>query len=334
MGAEQLSLHVAQAALDGSAMSFKFGSRPELITIITELHKGSSRVAGSPHAATDMTEDQARLYGERFVDKWGDADGSRLVTGARGWELFRVQPDGSFGAGLCARPSWGKATAAAVGVPPEGIFPADAERDEFGVLVLSAPPMSKHQRKEHVRAADRAYQQAETALVAAAAEAEGDARAAVAELGRVCAQRSELREAVYAPKLATAVADVLSADPTLEGAITAYVQTHGAVMMLKLRSEASKVGHGDAAAKSEAAQELMRLLPTVTASGAVIMVGQANAPKLCFSSGTQKRYRCKWCNLPYESSDAVRRHGGQHHAVHFQPKKRYNPSYYCVEETY
>ena len=213
MGAEQLALHVAQAALDGSAMSFKFRSRPELVDIIAELHKGSARVAGSPHAATDMTDDQARLYGERFVDKWGEKDGCRLVTGARGWELFQAQPDDSFGACLCARPSWGKATAAAVGVPPKGIFPADAERDEFGVLILSAPPVSKHQRKEHARAADSAYQQAETALVAAAAEAEGGARAAVAELGRVCAQRSGLREAVYAPKLATAVAGVLSADP-------------------------------------------------------------------------------------------------------------------------
>ena len=115
------------------------------------------------------------------------------MTGARGWELFRVQPDDSLGEGLCARPSWGKATAAAVGVPPEGIFPADAERDEFGVKVLTAPPVSKEARKEHARAVDLAYQQAETALVAAAAEAEGGAQAAVAELGRVCAERSGLQ---------------------------------------------------------------------------------------------------------------------------------------------
>jgi hypothetical protein len=56
-------------------------------------------------------------YAERFVDTWGVADGCRLVTGARGWELHRVQPDGSLGAGLCARPSWGKAKAAAKGEP-------------------------------------------------------------------------------------------------------------------------------------------------------------------------------------------------------------------------
>jgi hypothetical protein len=112
VGAEQLALHVAQAALDGSAMSFKFRSRPELVDIIAELHKGSARVAGSPHVAADTTDDQARLYGERFVDKWGEKDGCRLVTGARGWELFQVQPDDSFGACLCARPSWGTATAA------------------------------------------------------------------------------------------------------------------------------------------------------------------------------------------------------------------------------
>ena len=116
-------------------MSFTFRSRPKLVDIIAELHKGSTRVAGSPHVAADMTDDQARLYAERFVTTWGDADGCRLVTGGRGWELFRVQPDGTLGAGLCARPSWGKATAAAVGVPPKGIFPADAERDEFGVLL-------------------------------------------------------------------------------------------------------------------------------------------------------------------------------------------------------
>ena len=138
-------------------------------------------------------------------------------------------------------------------------------------------PVSKHQRKEHARAADRAYQQAETALVAAAAEAKGGARAAVAELGRVCAQRSGLREAVYAPKLATAVAGVLSADPTLEDKITDYVQTHGVVMMLKLRgvmlSKAIKVGFENAAAKSEAAQEYMRLDPTLKAGGAVVKVG-------------------------------------------------------------
>jgi hypothetical protein len=72
----------------------------------------------------------------------------------------------------------------------------------------------------------------------------------------------------------------------------------------------------------------MHLLPNLTAGGAVTMVGMVNAPKHCYSSGTQTRYRCKWCNLPYESSDLVRRHGGKHHAEHFQPKERYKPSYY------
>ena len=96
----------------------------------------------------------------------------------------------------------------------------------------------------------------------------------------------------------------------------------------------TKVGFDNAAAASEAAQEHMRLLPTLTAGGAVVSIGRANAPKHCYSSGAQTRYRCKWCNLPYESSDLVRRHGGQHHAEHFQPKKRYKPTYYCVEETY
>ena len=47
VGVEQLELHVAQAALNGSAMSFKFRSRPELVAIIAELHKGSARVVGS-----------------------------------------------------------------------------------------------------------------------------------------------------------------------------------------------------------------------------------------------------------------------------------------------
>ena len=72
----------------------------------------------------------------------------------------------------------------------------------------------------------------------------------------------------------------------------------------------------------------MHLLPNLTAGGAVTMVGMVNAPKHCYSSGTQTRYRCKWCNSPYESSDLVRRHGGKHHAEHFQPKERYKPSYY------
>ena len=78
----------------------------------------------------------------------------------------------------------------------------------------------------------------------------------------------------------------------------------------------------------------MRLLPTLTARGAFTRISHANAAKHCYSSGTQTRFRCKWCNLPYESSDKVRQHGGKHHAEHFQPKKRYKPSYYCVEETY
>jgi hypothetical protein len=93
--------------------------------------------------------------------------------------------------------------------------------------------------------------------------------------------RSGLREAMYAPKyltkLAAAVADVLSADPMLEGKITAYVQTHGVVMMLQLRGESVKVGHDNAAAKSEAAQEHMRLDPNLTTGGAVIKVGNENA---------------------------------------------------------
>ena len=324
---------MAQAALDGSAMSFAFRSRPKLVDIIAELHKGSTRVAGSPHVAADMTDDQARHYAERFVTTWGDADGCRLVTGGRGWELFRVQPDGTLGAGLCARPSWGKATAAAVGVRPEGIFPAEAARDEFGVLALSAPPVSEQKRKEHARAADRAYRQAEKALVAAAAE-EGGARTAVAELRSVCAERSGVREAVYAPKLAAAVAGVLAADPTLEGKITAYVQTHGIVMMLQLRGDAIKVGFTNVAEVSDAAQELMRLNPNLSAGGAVTMVGKANAFKHCTSSGKQTRYRCKWCNSPYSSRDVLRQHAVKQHAEHFLPKQRYSLSHYGVEEVY
>ena len=64
-------------------MSFAFRSRPKLVDIIAELHKGSTRVAGSPHVAADMTDDQARLYAERFVTTWGDADDVALVEASK-----------------------------------------------------------------------------------------------------------------------------------------------------------------------------------------------------------------------------------------------------------
>ena len=64
------------------------------------------------------------------------------------------------------------------------------------------------------------------------------ARAPMAQLLRVCAERSGLLEAVFAPKLAAAMADVLSADSSLGGAIETYVQTHKVAMMLQLRGEA------------------------------------------------------------------------------------------------
>ena len=89
------------------------------------------------------------------------------------------------------------------------------------------------------------------------------------------ATRSGLREAVYAPKLAAAVAGVLAADPTLEDKITAYVQTHEVIMMLQLRGDAIKLGFTNAAEASDAAQELMRLDPNLSAGGAVIKVGFA-----------------------------------------------------------
>ncbi len=103
---------------------------------------------------------------------------------------------------------------------------------------------------------------------------------------------------------------------------------------LKAGGAVTKVGFENAAATSEAAQELMRLLPTLKAGGAVTKVGQANAPKHCYSSGAQTRYRCKWCNSPYESLNGVRKHGCKHHAEHFNPNRSYKPSYYCVEEKY
>ena len=79
----------------------------------------------------------------------------------------------------------------------------------------------------------------------------------------------------------------------------------------------------------------MRLLPTLTARGAFTRISHANAAKHCYSSGTQTRFRCKWCNLPYESLDNVRHHARKvRHAGHFQPMERYKPSYYCVEDTY
>ena len=320
-------------------------------------------MAGVPNVEADEAEDKVHMRAERFVNKLGDENGCRLAPGARGWCLRLVHADGTDGDIVFERPSWGDSTAAAVRLPAKLVYPPDEERDEFGAKVLAAPPVSKPEREEFKRVAYLEGQRAETALVGAAAE--GGAQAPVAQLLRVCAERSGLLEAVFAPKLAAAVADVLSADSSLGGAIEAYVQTHKVVMMLQLRGEAIKVGHDKAAAASEAAQAKlrddphlstggavikvgndkaaaaseaaqakMRADPNLSTSGAVIKVGLDNAPKHCTSSGTQTRYRCKWCPACTPSTDAAGKHARRYHAEHFQPKQRCSSSYYCVEEAH
>ena len=367
VGSAELALHVAQAHVDGSTKRFPFRTRSEFVDIIALLFRGSETVAGVPNVEADEAEDKVRARAERFVNKLGDENGCRLAPGARGWCLRLVLADGTDGEIVFERPSWGASTAAAVRLPAKLVFPPDEERDEFGAKVLAAPPVSKPARKEFKRVAYLEGQRAETALVGAAAE--GGAQAPVAQLLHVCAERSVLLEAVFAPKLAAAVANVLSADSSLGGAIEAYVQTHKVVMMLQLRpamlsaaikvghdkaaaaSEAAqaklrddphlstggavtKVGHDKGAAASEAAQAYMRLNPHLSTGGALTQLGKANAPKHCFSSGTQTRYRCNWCMTHFSSTDAAGKHARKYHAEHFQPKQRCAPSYYCVEEAH
>ena len=96
----------------------------------------------------------------------------------------------------------------------------------------------------------------------------------------------------------------------------------------------TKVGFDNTAAASEAAQAYMRLNPHLSPGGALIQLGKANAPKHCFSSGTQTRYRCNWCMAHFSSTDSAGRHARKYHAEHFQPKQRCSPSYYCVEEAH
>ena len=425
MGSSELALYVAQAHVDGSTKRFQFRTRREFVDIIALLFGGSETVAGVPNVEADEAEDKVYMRAERFVNKLGDENGCRLAPSARGWWLRLVHADGTDGEIVFERPSWGDSTAAAVRLPAKLVIPPDEERDEFGAKVLAAPPVSKPEREEFKRVAYLEGQQAETALVGAAAE--GGAQAPVAQLLHVCAERSVLLEAVFAPKLAAAVADVLSADSSLGGAIEAYVQKHKVVMMLQLRGKAIKLGHDKAAAAreaaqakmradpnlstggavtkvgndkaaaaseaaqaklrddpnlstggaltkvrhdkaaaaseaaqaymrddpnlsttgaltkvshdkaaaaSEAAQAYMRLHPHLSTSGAVIKVGRDNAPKHCTSSGTQTRYRCKWCPACTPSTDAASKHARKYHAEHFQPKQRCSSSYFCVEEAH
>ena len=230
VGSAELALYVAQAHVDGSTKRFPFRTRGEFVDIIALLIGGSETVAGVPNVEADKAEDKVHMRAERFVNKLGDENGCRLAPGARGWCLRLVHADGTDGEIVFERPSWGDSTAAAVRLPAKLVFPPDEERDEFGAKVLAAPPVSKPARKEFKRVAYLEGQRAETALVGAAAE--GGARAPVAQLLRVCAERSGLLEAVFEPKLAAAVADVLSADSSLGGAIEAYVQTHKVTLML------------------------------------------------------------------------------------------------------
>ena len=283
MGSAELALYVAQAHVDGSTMRFQFRTRREFVDIIAllfacSLFGGSETVAGVPNVEADEAEDKVHMRAERFVKKLGDENGCRLAPGARGWWLRQVHADGTdgdLGEIVFERPSRGDSTAAAVRLPAKLVFPPDEERDEFGAKVLAAPPVSKPEREEFKRVAYLEGQRAETALVGAAAE--GGARAPVAQLLRVCAERSGLLEAVFEPKLAAAVADVLSADSSLGGAIEAYVQTHKVTLMLQLRGEAIKLGHDKAAAASEAAQAKMRADPNLSTGGAVIKVGNDKA---------------------------------------------------------
>ena len=101
-----------------------------------------------------------------------------------------------------------------------------------------------------------------------------------------------------------------------------HLSTGGAVI---------KVGN-DKAAASEAAQAKMRLNPHLSTGGALTKVGLDNAPKHCTSSGTQTRYRCKWCTACTPSTDAASKHARRYHAEHFQPKQRCSSSYYCDED--
>ena len=134
LGVDQLEVEVAQGQRDGTPWCFKVRTREEAIAAVAKLRVGSlaENVAGSPDASPADLADQGRSYATKFWATLGDPNGQRLFPGARGYTVYRLQPNGHRGERVFGRESYGPVMATALGLPlPDGHLPGGT-RDEFG----------------------------------------------------------------------------------------------------------------------------------------------------------------------------------------------------------
>ena len=214
LGVDQLEVEVAQGQRDGTPWCFKVCTREEAIAAVAKLRVGSlaENVAGSPDASPADLADQGRSYATKFWATLGDPNGQRLFPGARGYTVYRLQPNGHRGERVFGRESYGPVMATALGLPlPDGHLPGGT-RDEFGFSEPRTAPVSEAARRSEKRAEQSQLKLARAALEEAARACGTLATEAVAALFELCGERLSMLEVEFAPRLAAASAAACAAE--------------------------------------------------------------------------------------------------------------------------
>ena len=228
----QLEIEVAHAGKAGGSGRFVFRTRNELIIIIAKL-----RVQAPDVSAKDLA-DGGVAYATEFVATWGDADGHRLMPAALGYTVWLVQADGTRGARLYGRESWGPVQAAGIGVTVRGELPKGERDPTFGYSTPRHPPRSAQERKEQARGWHADLEAARVTLAQVARDLGPSAVTAVDAVFALCGQRPKMLEFEYEPLIAAALATARESGFSHDDApLRDFVQKHEVVMMHEARPQ-------------------------------------------------------------------------------------------------
>jgi hypothetical protein len=341
LGVDQLEVEVAQGQRDGTPWCFKVRTREEAIAAVAKLRVGSlaEKVAGSPDASPADLADQGRSYAIKFWATLGDPDGQRLIPGARGYTVYRLQPNGHRGERVFGRESYGPVMAAALGLPLQDGHLPGGTRDEFGFSEPRTAPVSEAARRSEKRAEQSQLKLARAALEEAARACGALAADAVAALFELCGERLAMLEVEFAPRLATASAAACAVAPSLAEPLAVFVRADAIVARHEARPQVAggKAGHEAAAAaclppESQAqlalahAQnqpgEVKRLLEKARSllgakggeavAGVLkprLSAGRLKDPKKHCPSRTRGEFHCKWnCEASASTLNNMRKH--------------------------
>jgi len=256
LGVDQLEVEVAQGQRDGTPWCFKVRTREEAIAAVAKLRVGSlaEKVAGSPDASSADLADQGRSYATKFWATLGDPNGQRLIPGARGYTVYRLQPNGHRGERVFGRESYGPVMAAALGLPLQDGHLPGGTRDEFGFSEPRTAPVSEAARRSEKRAEQSQLKLARAALEEAARACGALAADAVAALFELCGERLAMLEVEFAPRLATASAAACAVAPSLAEPLADFVRADAIVARHEARPQ---VAGGKASAEAQGEQLLL-----------------------------------------------------------------------------